>query len=91
MTATMMDVFFQEYRAQLIIAVKAKPNDYAYAEDFVPTVINRMRQSVTNKETFRAVNKDSIAIRCTCKALAIDFTYKAIDKYLGFTPDPSQY
>lgn len=69
-----MNTFFAEYSKQLTLAMQECPTDYAWGMDKLPGVLERMRLAFM---TF-SFNKDSRAIKMTCKALGINHTYKAI-------------
>ena len=72
------DTFSQIYTEELGKAVLAYPEEYTWPVENVPTVAAKMIQA------FRAgtYNKDSRAIKATCKRLNIKHTYTAINAYL---------
>lgn len=72
------DTFMEVYAEELSKAVAAHPEDYGYGPDLVPVVVQRMRAAFSR----RSYNKDSRAIKATCKRLGIGSTYKAINAYL---------
>ncbi|MDD5186513.1 MAG: hypothetical protein PHS84_14760, partial [Paludibacter sp.] len=59
---------------------KNNPVEYAYPLSEVPIVVNKMKKAFIQK-TF---NKDGKAIKATCKALKIGYTYRDIETYLGY-------
>lgn len=67
------------YLEKLTVAVQSHPEEYHYGVEQVPNVHQRMMDAVY-KGTF---NKDSKAIKDTCKDLGIKHTYTAIREYLG--------
>ena len=73
-----MDRFIAEYAKQLSLAVQNYPDEYVYPVAYVPVVVEKMR------DAFRlgTFNKDGRAIKATCKALGINYTYAAINAYL---------
>ncbi len=79
MNTTNFDTFAQVYAEELQKAVLAYPEEYVWPVENVPTVAQKMIQA------FRAgtYNKDSRAIKATCKRLNIKHTYTAINAYLG--------
>lgn len=61
-------------------------DQYAYGKAQVPTVALRMRDAFASG----SYNKDSLAIKKTCKALGIKYTYDGINTYLcGRQPEPT--
>lgn len=79
-TTENFDRFLNEYKKQLLLAVKEHPVEYAYPVSQVPTVVAKMEQAFIK----RTYNKDGHAIKATCKALNIGYTYRDINKYLGY-------
>jgi phytoene/squalene synthetase len=71
--------FARLYEANLRRAVLEYPTEYVYAVEAVPQVAERMLRAIRAG----GYNKDSRAIKATCKELGIKHTYKAIDEYLG--------
>lgn len=69
-----METFFKEYVKQLEIAVKTHPEEYRYSVENVPVVAAKMKEAFAR----RSFNKDGRAIKQTCEALNIPYTYKAI-------------
>lgn len=65
------------YREELLKAVAAHPDQYAYSIDHCPTVANRMMAALD-----RSYNKDSHAFRATCERLGIKHTYAAINAFV---------
>lgn len=78
-----LDKFMEEYAWQLDLAVRNFPEEYRYPIGMVPTVVARMRVGFT----LGSFNKDSRAIKATCKKLGIPFTYKGIKAYIAQTTD----
>lgn len=70
----MRDQFRTEYTRQLYLAIERHPEDYAYDAALVPTVVERMLAAI-DRGTF---NKDGFALRNTCRALCIPYTYAGI-------------
>lgn len=79
-TSTNFDKFINEYSKQLTIAVNNYPSEYGYPIEYVPEVVNKMKVAFIRK-TF---SKDGKAIKATCKALKIGYTYRDIETYLGY-------
>jgi len=75
------EVFTALYLKCLTEMVKAYPKDYNYGHEEVPRVANRMNQAFL-KGSF---NKDSRAIKATCRELKLKHTYKEILGYLHTT------
>lgn len=69
-----IDRFITEYETHLSEAHKRSPGDYSWPIEYLPVVIDKMRKALLS----RTVNKDSRAIRLTCKELDIMYTYKGI-------------
>jgi hypothetical protein len=76
-----METFMKVYEAELRFCLKCFPSEYAYTDDGVALVLDRMRTAI-QEGTY---NKDSRAIKRTCKALGIKHTYTAIKNYLEIT------
>jgi hypothetical protein len=76
------DRFFTEYRKQLENALRDYPQEYAFPASELPNVFERMRVAIENG----SANKDSRAIKATCKMLGIKHTYTAIREYLATVP-----
>ena len=73
-----LELFLKAYKESLIHARSQFPLDYLWSADFIPTVLERMKEAIING-TF---NKDSHAFKLTCKKLNIKCTYKAINAYI---------
>lgn len=79
-----IDLFVAEYTRQLTRALTAdamRPaadREYAYDLRAVPGVVEKMRAAFVRG----SFNKDGKAIRATCKALGIPYTYAGIKNYL---------
>ena len=79
-TTTNLDKFIKLYEAYLKIEVLKKPEEYRwYPQTSVETVIGRMRDAIV-KNSF---NKESNAIRKTCKDLGIGWNYKSIQAFIS--------
>lgn len=74
-----------EYEKQLLAVVLAeqiKPASaraYAFGPGLVPTVSDRMKVAFQAK----TYNKDGLAIKRTCKAFGIPYTYTAINNFIA--------
>lgn len=73
------DTFAQTYTEQLEKAVLKYPEEYVWPVENVPTVAAKMIQAFRA----RTYNKDSRAVKATCKILKIKHTYTAINEYLA--------
>ena len=73
------ELFMAEYEKQLQTAVINYPNEYGFDVAAVPTVAARMRLAFQKG----SYNKDGRAIKATCKALSIQYTYKGINEFIG--------
>lgn len=79
-----IDLFVAEYTRQLTRVLTAdamKPageREYAYDLRALPGVVEKMRAAFVRG----SFNKDGKAIRATCKALGIPYTYAGIKNYL---------
>jgi hypothetical protein len=69
--------FSNAYRAALVAAISAYPEEYRFSVDEAPTVADRMLCAVAKG----SYNKDGRAFKATCKALGLAHTYKAIDAF----------
>jgi hypothetical protein len=72
--------FISEYSKQLTLAVSNYPNEYCYPVSQVPSIVEKMKVAFIRK----SFNKDSRAIKATCKVLKIGYTYRDIETYLGY-------
>lgn len=77
-----METWMAEYLKQLEIAVREHPEDYGFPVEKVPEVAAKMRVAF-GRGSF---NKDSRAIKGTCKAFGIKYTYAAINEFLRTHP-----
>lgn len=68
------------YEHELLLLKHAKPDKYIWPESALPEVVSRMRASFLRGAPH--YNKDSDAIRATCKFFGIPPTYSAIDKFI---------
>jgi hypothetical protein len=78
MNITKFDLFAEVYRQELCNAKREYPLEYVWAITEVDCIANRMLNAIKT-DTF---NKDSRAIKATCKRLKIKHTYKAIKDFL---------
>lgn len=74
---TNFEKFMAVYETELKKAVVKYPEEYVYPLAFVPTVVKRMQVSF-EKGTY---NKDSRAIKATCKAFGIKHTRIAMTTF----------
>lgn len=70
--------FGSTYTVELERAVREHPDEYVWPVEEVPTVAARMLDAIQHK----SFNKDSRAIKSTCKAFGIKHTYQAIYAWL---------
>ena len=85
-----LDRFMEIYERELTAAVAKYPDDYPWSTEkdgngnprlTVKTVVERMRPAIADG----SFNKDGHAIRKTCKALGIPYTYSGIRAFIrGF-------
>ena len=71
-------LFAAVYRIELERAVIDHPEEYGYPVEAVPVVVGRMLDAI-RAHTF---NKDSRALKATCKAFGLKHTYKALYAWL---------
>jgi hypothetical protein len=76
------DKFFQEYARQLERALVEHPEEYQWPASELPNVLQKMCTAIERG----TANKDSRAIKGTCKVLGIKHTYTAIRQYLAEVP-----
>jgi hypothetical protein len=76
-----LEKFMEAYERNLRLAIQGYPDEYAYPLSEADYVIQRMRVAIGKK----SFNKDSRAIRATCKELKIKHTYRDIETFLGYT------
>lgn len=79
MINTNLERFSSIYKEELKNATINYPQEYTYGVDRVAEVHNRMMIAIANK----SFNKDSKAVKATCKKLGIKHTYTAIYEFLG--------
>ncbi len=79
-TSANFDRFISEYEKQLQTAIVKYPSEYGYPVTEVPVVVGKMKVVFIRK----SYNKDGRAIKATCKALSIGYTYRDIDTFLGY-------
>lgn len=79
--------FSTAYRAGLLKAVQAKPEDYFLdghsPESYVQKVATKMLTAIECAGRTSAVNAKSAGFRNACKTLGIKHTYSAMDSYLS--------
>lgn len=68
--------FIDIYAEELERAVKERPDDYGWPVSELPVVLEKMKAAFIRG----SYNKDSLAIKRTCKRLVIKHTYKAINE-----------
>lgn len=73
-----LDTWMIEYEKQLAAVVLAYPDEYCYPVSAVPAVALKMRAAIERG----SYNKDGRAIKATCKALGVKYTYAGIKSYL---------
>ena len=73
-----LDLWMQIYEQKLVEAITKHPDIYAYPVSEVPFVVQRMRGAFERV----SYNKDSHAIRATCKHFGVKHTYTAIREFL---------
>jgi hypothetical protein len=76
---TNKEQFFETYTKELTDAVQDHPEEYRYGIEAVPAVVEKIRDAFES----RSFNKDSRAIKSTCRLLGIKHTYKAISEFIG--------
>lgn len=72
------ECFMEVYAEKLKEALKLYPDQYFWPESLFPEVVKKMRLAI-ERGTF---NKDGHAFKATCKALKINYTYKAINEFI---------
>jgi hypothetical protein len=70
--------FENRYLTELQNAITKYPEEYAYPIEKSFDVAERMMAAIYRK----SFNKDSRAIKATCKALGLKHTYQAINEFL---------
>lgn len=73
-----LDAFTEAYKKHIAQVVAEKPDLYLWPISELPQVSDRMIEAI-KRGTF---NKDSIAIKRTCKDFGIKHTYKAITEFI---------
>lgn len=79
MNQTNISIFLEVYTRHLTKAVSDNPSDYTYHPNSSNLVAEKMVKAFLQK----SANKDSIAVKRTCKELGISYTYKGIYEFLG--------
>lgn len=72
------ETFMKAYCQNLYDAVRDHREEYCFGLDKVPDVVAKMKIAFGQ----RSYNKDSRAVKATCKQLGIKHTYSAINDYL---------
>lgn len=72
-----VNTFQEVYTRNLFRAVEEYPQEYAYSKDAVPLIAAKMVAALLRN----SANKDSRAIKWTCKELGIPYTYKGLKEY----------
>lgn len=72
------DIFEKAYAKNLAYCLEHYPQDYIWDKNELPAVLARMHSALLRM----SFNKDSRAIRMTCKEIGVPHTYKAIKEYL---------
>jgi hypothetical protein len=75
--STGFQIFQEAYERQLHAAIDRYPSEYAYGHEQVAVVAPRMFAAMMRG----SYNKDSRAIKATCRQLNIPFTYAAIGAF----------
>lgn len=78
-TKPMIDAFMAAYGPALAKARSEHPDEYAWPESLLPTVLERMRAALVRG----SFNHDGYAMKGACKTLGIKHTRKAIVAYLS--------
>lgn len=73
-----LEEFGRVYSIELLQAVIDHPEEYSWPIENVPQVATKMLTAILQNN----FNKESRAIKATCKLLGIKHTYKAIDAYI---------
>lgn len=71
--------FLAVYKDALASALRSNPEDYVWHISELDAVFELMAAAIV-KDTY---NKDTAAIKKTCKALGIKHTYTAIKEYIA--------
>lgn len=72
--------FADEYLQQLIKRIDEAPEDFMHGRDTKVTELHAKMMDAIERNSF---NKDSVAIKRTCKALGIGYTYRDIRAYIS--------
>jgi hypothetical protein len=73
-----LDRFMEVYAKHLADVRREYPDQYAWPETLLPTVVERMRAAVARG----SYNKDGYAFKRTCKEFGIKYTYTAINEFI---------
>jgi len=76
---TQFEQFMSEYEKQLSIAVKKYPLEYGFKPEVIPSVVEKMKKAFLKG----SYNKEGRALKATCKALSIPYTYIAINQFIS--------
>jgi hypothetical protein len=74
-----LECFLKCYKENLIKAQKEHPQEYTWPASQIDVVFNRMAKAIENG----SFNKDSRAIKASCKELKIKHTYTAIMNFIS--------
>lgn len=75
-----LDEWMSRYEIELVRLREENPGKYLWPASQLPDVLDRMRRSFERGPGH--YNKDSHAIRATCKHFGIPPTFTAIDRFL---------
>lgn len=75
-----LNEWMARYEMELRRLRKEQPGRYLWPDDQLPDVVLRMRQSFAAGPGH--YNKDSLAIRATCKHFRIAMTYSSIERFI---------
>lgn len=74
-----LSAFANEYRKQLKDAIAKYPDKYCYGLESADSVADKM----TTAFEHGTYNKDGLAIKWTCNALGVKYTYAGINSFLN--------
>ena len=74
-----IDQWMEVYEQKLVESHAKHPELYAYPANEIPFTVHRMRGAFKRG----SYNKDSHAIKATCKHFGVKHTYKAIKSFLN--------
>lgn len=73
-----LNEWMSRYEIELVKARKEHPDRYLWPDGWLPQIVAKMRECF-EKGHF---NKDSLAIRATCKHFEIPLSFSAIAKFI---------